>query len=52
MIRILKMLLEDLKRNNVKDMIHYNNTNIKAYICSLESAIAILENLGKENENE
>lgn len=52
MIRILKMLLEDLKRNNVKDTIHYNKTNTKAYICALESAIEILENLGKEKENE
>lgn len=52
MIKVLKILLEELKNANERDTIHYNDTNIKAYICSLESAIEILENLGKENENE
>ena len=51
MIEVLKMLLNELKRINEKDSIHYNKLNTKQYICSLECAIEILEKLRNEERS-
>jgi hypothetical protein len=50
MIKTLKLLLDDLKRINEDDTIHYNKTNIKAYILYLETAIEILEKLKNKGD--
>lgn len=51
MIEILKMLLNELKRINEKDTIHYNKLNTKQYIFSLECAIEILEKIKYEERS-
>lgn len=51
MIEILKMLLDELKKINEKDTIHYNKPNTKQYIFSLECAIEILEKIKYEERS-